>query len=360
MLSSVSSRLAYPYTLVSIYRQYLLSSEDINLLISESCGDDVARILNKAGLDSMSNDMDDKGFCQYSGNKMDDLFLSHFVNHSINIVRAFSGGEHQFLMHWLRQVEISNIKAILRGKAMRRSADVIEKQLFDLGPFTTLSTEVLLHAEDVPEVLRQLEQSPYAALAHFTIAQYNRAHNDRHMQIFSLETSVDKQFFIGLVRRVNMLSQVDKAALHPLVGRIIDQVNLVRLLRYRLNYELSPSHTYFLLSTGGFHLKQQELLQLVKITHIENLQSLLSGSLSEQIGENLPADQQTIQMINSIMEKDVIEQAQKVLTMKPFSIATVYAYLLIRRYQLSLIHAILKGRSMQVDENSIRFITGVT
>ena len=130
------------------------------------------------------------------------------------------------MIYWLRQIENRNIKTILRGKAMLRSSRDIESKLFDLGTFTSLPIDDLMHAEDVSEVLRQLEKTCYASLAYYTHEQY-----EQQKDIFNLETSVDQQFFIGMLRRVNMLESHDKAQMHPLLGRIIDQMNLVRLLQ---------------------------------------------------------------------------------------------------------------------------------
>lgn len=353
MLSSLTAKLAYPYTLISLYKKSFLTPDDINRLITENCNDDVDKILNKAGLGDLLTDKHNESICQYAEDKIESLVLNQFINQSINIVRAFSGVEHNLLIYWLRQTEISNIKSILRGKAMHRSSDMIQKDLFDLGPFTTLSIEELLQAEDVPEVLRQLEKSCYASLAHYTMTQYGQ-----NKQIFNLETSVDKQFFIGLVRRLNMLSSVDKSSLAPLLGRIIDQINLVRLLRYRVNYNLSPSHTYFLLSSGGFRLKQQELLHLVKINHMDNLLNILPENLSDHLSEKLNGKAQSIQMINSIMAQDVIEHAERILAIEAFSLASVFAYLIIRRQQLTNIHAILKGKAINMNEQAIRFAIG--
>ena len=354
MINSVSANLAYPYTLVSLYKRYFLTSEDINLLINENCTEEVDRILNKAGLESMVRDKHDEDLCQYADDKMDSLFLSQFFKQSINVVRAFSGLEHQFLLYWLRQVEINNIKTILRGKAMHRDSELIAAQLFELDAFSTLSTDKLLQAEDVSEVLRQLELTPYAALARYTMSQY-----DEQRQLFSLETSVDKQFFIGLIRRLNMLDADDKSAMHPLVGRVIDHINLVRLMRYRFNYELSPSHTYFLLSSGGFRLKQQELLQLVKINNLQGVLEELPRYLSETL--HIKSNQQLMskQSINYVMEKEVVDYAQRILGTKPFSLASVFAYLIIRRYQLFQIHAILKGKAMHMDKQTILFAIGM-
>lgn len=353
MLKTVTAKLAYPQTLITIYSGCFLTREDIELLIRNDCSNDVIEILTKAGLRHVVTDEQKDGVCFYGSDKMESLFLSEFIHQSINIVRAFSGTEHDLLLYWLRQLEICNIKTILRGKAMQRSRQAIEVELFDLGPFTTLMIDELLRAEDVAEMLRSLDNTCYASLAHYTLKQY-----EQHQKFFSLETSVDQQYFIGLIRRLNMLKVNDKSQLHPLMGRMIDQINLVRLLRYRVNYALSPSHTYFLLSSGGYRLKQQELLNLVKLSSLDNLLTELPPSLSNRLDKQLEGQKKSIQKINSFMERELIESAQTILHTESFSLTSVFAYLIIRRHQLSLVHAILKGKSMHMDEQTIRFAIG--
>lgn len=353
MYQPVTAQLAYPFTLVNLFSKFILSHRDIDLLVKENCSDVSESILIKAGLGHIKTDDKKNQQCLIDKNKMESLFLTEFISESVRIVRAFSGAEHEFLIYWLRQIEISNIKTILRGKSMRHADKVIQAQLFNLGPFTGLPLEELLQAEDVPEVLRQLAHTRYASLAYFTLSQY-----EQRKDIFGLETSVDQQFFIGLLRRFNILSSEDKQNLNPLLGRVIDQINLVRLLRYRINYDLTPSHTYFLLSPGGYRLKQPELLNLVKIQHMNNLLDELPASLAHRIMDYLNGQQKSIQLIQSLMEQDVMDYAQQLLTKEAFCLASVMAFLIIRKHQLSLVHAILKGKAMYTDEKTIRYAIG--
>jgi len=353
MLKPVAAQLAYPFTLVTLFSRFLLTHLDIDLLIRENCTDEYNQVLIKAGLRHLISDDKGKNLCLYASEKMEDLFLNQFIKQSVSIVRAFSGAERELLIYWLRQIEIANIKTILRGKSMHRDDKSIQAQLFNPGPLTGLPINELLQAEDVPEVLRLLENTRYASLAYYTLSRY-----EQHKEIFGLETSVDQQFFIGLLRRFNTQTAENQKKLNPLLGRIIDQINLVRLLRYRINYGLSPSHTYFLLSSGGYRLKQQELLNLVKIQHIENILEQLPLFLSNRLSGRLNGPQKSIQLINSVMEQDVINYAQQVLRKETFSLTSVLAFLIIRRQQLSLIHSILKGKSMHLDEKTIRFAIG--
>ncbi|MCW8932664.1 MAG: V-type ATPase subunit [Gammaproteobacteria bacterium] len=354
MIKTTPAKLSYSQTLVSLYSGCFLTHEDFDILIKNDCSDDVNLVLSKAGLSHIISESNTIDVCSYNSEKLESLFLSEFINQSINVVRSFSGTEHDLLFYWLRQIEICNIKTILRGKAMHRSNQAIEAELFDLGPYTTLPIDALIQTEDVAEVLRCLDNTFYASLAFYTLKQY-----EQHNQIFSLETSVDQQFFIGLVRRLNMLQSNDKSQLHPLLGRIIDQMNLVRLLRYRINYKLSPSHTYFLLSSGGYRLKQQDLLNLVKLKKIDNLLTELPATLATRLHSLLDGKQQSIQSINSVMESEVIDFAQYFLRVESFCLTSVFAFLIIRRYQLSLVHAILKGKAMNVNEQLIRFAIGL-
>lgn len=354
MLKPAVAKLAYVQTLVSLYSACLLTPDEIDQLVSGGCSTEESQILSKAGLGHLVPERLKDGTCLYDGEKIDSLFLSEFINQSIRIARAFSGTEHELLIYWLRQIEISNIKTILRGKAMHRSNQLIEAELFDMGPYTSLPLDDLLQTEDVAEVLRHLEQTCYASLAHYTLQQYEQ-HND----IFSLETSVDQQFFIGLMRRFTMLKKSDQLQLHPLIGRVIDQMNLIRLLRYRVNYGLSPSHTYFLLSSGGYCLKRQELLNLAKLNDLEPLINELPAMLSRKVHIRLNGYKQSIQIVNSVMEREVIDFAHAYLTTNSFTLTSVFAFLIIRRQQLSLLHAVLKGRHMRQDEQTIRFSTGL-
>jgi V/A-type H+-transporting ATPase subunit C len=353
VIKSVPANLAYAYTLITLFSKYLLSKDEINRLIDGDDHEDVSMILTQAGLSHVVIKESDANNPFGGSQKLESQFLFEYISQSIKVVRAFSGVQRDLLMYWLRIPEISNIKTILRGKAMKHSSSLIEDQLFNLGPLSTLPIKDLLQSEDVPEVLRQLEHTRYSSFALYTQGQY-----EQNKDIFSLETSVDKQFFKGLIRRLNELSEQDITLIQPLVGQFIDAINVVRLLRYRVHYKLSPSHTYFLLASGGYHLKQQDLLKLVKFNDLSEIVSHLPVRLSEQLNDFLDRQQVSIHLISAFMANQMNTYAQNFLKNNTFSFSSVMAFLIIRRYQLSLIHAIVKGKKMHIKKPYIHFALG--
>ena len=66
------------------------TNKDIDLLITNDCSDDVAQILIKAGLRHIVSEKQKDGNCLFTSEKMESLFLSEFINQSMNVVRAFS------------------------------------------------------------------------------------------------------------------------------------------------------------------------------------------------------------------------------------------------------------------------------
>jgi V/A-type H+-transporting ATPase subunit C len=279
---------------------------------------------------------------------MDNLFLSVFLNDAQSVIRSLSGRERDFFIYWVRRFELQNIKTILRGISLQRSKEDILAQLTPLGSFSILPVDELLNTDNIQEILTQLEKTPFAS-----IARYGSKNFEQNQDVFTIETAINHQYFSGLNNQLSTLSDEDQHLIQPLLGRIIDQTNLIWLLRYRLSYGLSPSHSYFLLVSGGLYLNSKALIQLSQIKKLEQIDSMLPDEMSSLI-----KDCETIHQIELSLEKDIIQYAGNLLKHPPFSSAHAFAYLVFREKQLSQIHALFKGKLLNLSDNEIAFAVG--
>jgi len=341
------ARYSYLHTLVTIFSQQLISTPQF-LKILKLPIEEIVIALENRGLDNIIKNLSQSQFKLPPAGNMDNLFLSALLKDAQSLIRSLTGIERDFFIYWVRRFELQNIKTILRGKSLQCSSDQIRGELTQLGNFSTLPVEELLSTDDIPEILNLLKNTPFSA-----IARYSSDNFEQKQDVFSVETSINHQYFNGLEKRLRMLNKQEQNTIHPILGRIIDQINLIWILRYRLNYQLSASHTYFLLASGGFHLNSNDLIRLSQIEKFEQVFAMLPQKLAVLIDH---AD--SIHTIELCLEKKIIELAQSLLRNTQFSLTQAFLYLVIREKQLFQIHALLKGKLLQLADKDIQFAMG--
>jgi V/A-type H+/Na+-transporting ATPase subunit C len=254
-----------------------------------------------------------------------------------------SGEERELLLYWLRKCEIANIKTIVRGKLGGLNANEVSGQLMELGSFATLPIDQLLHTEEVSELLRQLENSPYGNIARQARRVFEKEHH-----LYSLDAAIDRHYLLGLVQRMRALNAKQRESLLPLFSIFIDRFNLLWLLRYRSSYKLSAAETYYLLVPTPYRLNRSRLQTLVEfntwqevLAHLpEPLDSLLAGADSV-----FAVDQRLIAEIRRV--------AVQTLKWRNFTLAKVFAYVLLREMETRRVMAIVKGKQLKLNNKII-------
>ena len=265
------------------------------------------------------------------------------------LMRPVSGPSRDILAHWAHRFELANLKTIVRGVMANQKADVIESELIDLGPFTTLPLAALLRSDDITELLRNLEHTPYADIAHQT-----RRMLGTQQDAFALDAALDRRYFLALSSRAKAVGAADGHVLRSLVGSIVDRVNLVWLLRYRFVYRLPPPQAYFLLIPSGYRLNNALLLQLSQCDSQDQLLQQLPDLLRERLSGCT-----TIFEITQSLEKETWEVASRVLGLSTFNIGRALAYLVLRERDLRRLRAVARGQWLGVSREMILTAVGL-
>jgi V/A-type H+-transporting ATPase subunit C len=328
------TKYAYLNARVSILAGRLLSETRLTELLNQPLGQQ--RTGNSA-LDEWLNDVN------MDPSRLEQAWLMKMLTDFEVLIRPLSGEERELLLYWLRKCEIANIKTIVRGKLGGLSANEMSSQLMELGSFATLPIDQLLHTEEVSELLRQLENSPYGNIARQARRVFEKEHH-----LYSLDAAIDRHYLLGLVQRMRTLNAKQRESLLPLFSIFIDRFNLLWLLRYRSSYKLSAAETYYLLVPTPYRLNRNRLQSLVEfntwqevLVHLpEPLDSLLAGADSV-----FAVDQRLIAEIRRV--------AVQTLKWRSFTLAKVFAYVLLREMETRRVMAIVKGKQLKLNNKII-------
>lgn len=340
-MPGVVARYAYLNARVSGMSTRLLSADEIEALIDrETASFDATQLLPELAVL--------QGEAPIDAHFLESALLLALLDEFTVLSRSTHGEARELLIYWIRRFELANLKTLLRGKYAGQPASMIRQELVQLGSFASLPVDQLLAAEDIPELLRQLENSPY----HPIVSQARLAF-EAQQEMFVLDATLDRRYFSVLSQRLSSFSGEERRWLDRLVGVYIDHVNLVWLLRYRFAYGLPPAQAYYLLASGGHRIVARDWLQLAELQSLAAVIAALPRPLAQSL-----SGAATISEVNRRLDVETLRVAQSVLSHGFFTLARALAYLLLRETQIQQLLAVLKGRQMQLNKALIRFAAG--
>jgi V/A-type H+/Na+-transporting ATPase subunit C len=259
------------------------------------------------------------------------------------LLRPLSGRARGLLLYWPRKFELYNLKTLIRGKLNDLGMEEIRDNLHDLPENIRLPHEALLQAENVLEMLRQLEQGPYAMIAR----QARHVYEEKN-EGFSLDAAIDRLYYSGMMRHINMASSNDRHGAQKLIGGMIDRQNILWLMRYRLVYRFSSSEAYYLLITTGGRIQRASLMELANLEGLETIIDHLPSHFREPLQgvENITQVRQRLDFIIS-------SELQKLMRYSPDAVVSALSYLIVRDMDLRQLYAIIQGKLLQMDPQLI-------
>ncbi|MES9898437.1 MAG: V-type ATPase subunit [Sedimenticola sp.] len=334
---SAATTHTYLKTRAAVMSGRLISDSDLEKLMLQPVAE-----LGKA---FSLTDLLDRGVSEITLNRAAEQALIHTLMSELSVLlRPLDGTSRSVLIHWARKFELYNLKALIRGKIQGLSYEQLQDNLRDLPALISLPHEQLLRTETIPELLRLLEKTPYGDIAQ----QARRVYEEKN-EPFSLDATIDQRYYTGLIKRSRAVTDGDREPLARLIGSLIDQQNLPWLLRYRFNYELSPTKTYYLLAPSGRHLQSDRLKRMVNMENAEQVLEALPDHLKERL-----ADTSDPMATEQKMASETACQARKLLQHSDSAVTRALAYLMLREMDLRRVYAIVQGRILGLDESLIR------
>jgi V/A-type H+-transporting ATPase subunit C len=239
-----------------------------------------------------------------------------------------------FVRMWGRRDLLRNVKTILKGKALGQSEEDIHAQLLDVDPGHVLPLTALLRCASVEAVLDLLE---HTELAHW-IREARRIY-ERDPTLFGLEAALDRRYYSELWDRVEQLKPWDRQAVEALVADEIDQVNLMWLFRYRLNYRLSPAEAYYLLVPVMGRLGAEELKRLARQQSLEGM----AMALTREPFASMVRRSQTLRQVEIELSRHRARAAARALREAAFTLGEGLALLVLREIERRDLIAVLEG-----------------
>jgi V/A-type H+-transporting ATPase subunit C len=250
-----------------------------------------------------------------------------------------------FIRVWRRRELLRNLKTLLKGKALGQPADEIQAELLDVDPAHLLPVEALLRCVNLDAALDRLEAT---CLRHW-IREARRIYA-RDPTLFGLDAALDRLYYPELWHEMLRLDAADQRAVRPFVEAAIDQVNLLWLLRYRLNYRLSAGETYYLLVPVTGRITAAELKALVREESLEGM----AAKIVVQPFRDLLARCQSHWQVEAELARWRARQAARASRHAAFTLGEALAVLVAKEIECRDVVAALEGTRLGVGADAIR------
>ncbi len=280
---------------------------------------------------------------------IEDQLINHALDDFQILLRPFSGGERRFFYFAIRWFELVNLKVLIRGKFSATDSREIQRRLVNLGHFADLPVKKLLETDDPYEMLRLLETTAYASI----VRQARRVYEEQGNNLFLLDATIDRSFFIDLYQRTRFLDAKDAEHVGQVLGSMLDRFNLLWLLRYRFSYGLSAAKSFYLLTSVGNQLKSVELMRLAKMDSLEQVIAALPNPY-----QKLLANVETISDMETAMEYYSLSVAERTLHSDANLVSRIFAFILLREAEVRFLQALIKGKRLGFDDALIKQAVG--
>jgi V/A-type H+-transporting ATPase subunit C len=322
---------AYLNTRVSVMSTGLFDTDAVGRLAQMQ----LPELAERFGLTAL---LDDQQSVQTRSRAIEQTLIQVLLAELQVLVRPMNATARAILLAWGRKYALFNLKTLIRGKLHELDQKEIRDNLFDLPPNIRLPDQEMLRAENVLELLRQLEAGP-----HRLIARQAREIYEQRREPFALEAAIDQRYYAGLLRQVMQVYDDNLQPLQRLVGAELDRTALLWLLRFRFSYQLSPSETFYQLVPSPRLLTRERLLALVNLETFQAVLEALPPPL-----DTLLAESRTVIEVQHRMGRHLCEEARLILHQSQSGVARALAYLMLREIDLLLMFALVQGRLLDL------------
>jgi len=140
----------------------------------------------------------------------------------VMVIRSTSGVVRALFAALFRRLEVKNLKAVIRAKAVAGTEAVM---LFPVEAFFKRRISRLMDVDSLEGVIKQLEK-PYRSVLEEALSAYEKS-----KRLLVLERALDAEYSNALWDRIETLRGTDRELVRELIGTEFDITNIRTLLR---------------------------------------------------------------------------------------------------------------------------------
>ena len=243
--------------------------------------------------------------------------------------------ERVFVSLLMQRYEIEDLKVVLRlwhSKEPVRCEDYVLGE--NIGP--GIDYEKIASAGTIEEVIILLDKTDYKEPLMAAREKFKSTKS-----LFYLEASLDVDYYKRLTASISGFSRTDKRVASKILSIEVDSENIQWLIKMRKYYGLALSDMFEWFMPGG-SIKAHSAFK--DLSASDGIAGVIESTM---LGPYLPVKDlagESIHLIENFLYEILLKEVKRVLGGNPFTIGTVYGYLILKRRETKNIISLLYAK----------------
>jgi V/A-type H+-transporting ATPase subunit C len=254
--------------------------------------------------------------------------------------------------------EIENLKNAVRiffdRKIRNREGDDSHHYILRQRIIHDFSVDRIINAENIEEVVKSLENTPYSRL----LSQHSEEIL-REGSLFIFEVSLDHFYYRNLLETAEHMQPRDRKDSLRIIGVEIDLHNVNWIIRLRKFYDLSLEQVLGIIIPGGYQLSGELLNETYASQDVSRIVQGIVRShpgLSTIVNSQAADSISRLLLVERLLEQIMLYEIKRILTGYPFTIGIVLSYFLLKHREMNKVKAILNAKQYRLPEEQIQGI----
>ncbi len=341
---------AYACTRVRSRKKFLIKPEEYTRL-AEMDSTSVARFIGesqyKKEIETLSSEL--------SGTELIEMATYLNLATTYQHIMTYCKGEAVTILEiYLSELDMKNLKTILRGVFHRAEAKEIRRNLIPGGRFIERYGERLLSANDVREVVGSLKGSIYYA----PLSKVLEKNPEVNTLIF-LEDALDIAYYSYLLDSLKGKG-TSTELFRVFIAREIDMKNLITLMQVKMEEEMYEGVEVAprdIIIPGGKELSTDVLLDLYSSPDLKHLFGALEKySFHEAIELHIEGvlEGEGLNELVGAIERHHLSQVARFASRYPLSILPIVHYLVLKKEEVDNLRIIARGKERGLEPDMIK------
>lgn len=342
--------------LMAVKRNTLVSAKELNELTERNLNFFISKLL-----DSPYRKELDTIYTQNANiSNLEDVFLIHF-NNMLNQIANLAPKSIANLIHiYINKFEIDTLKALITLKHAKLKSEDAWRYITPVGRLNKKRCQQILEeAEDINALLKLIPDLDYSYIIYKKMPKFEETG-----LVYLLESELNKNYYNELWGVVSKLRGLDKKIAKDIIGLEIMANNVKVIIRYidvGLKKETMMNSLIIIPEVMNYSCMEKVIEktsirdaidEMVEIS--ENMgrdYRYMFESIKDTYDPSVPASQ-----IENIVDKSILESSQLMVKRYTpyFNIASLFAFMTMKWYEIRNLRAILQGLSNNVPSSIIK------
>jgi V/A-type H+-transporting ATPase subunit C len=252
--------------------------------------------------------------------------------------------EREFVSILMQRYEIEDLKVVLR---LWYSKEPVKVEDYILGGKIRfgIDYEKIASAETIEEVIVLLDKTDYKEPLLLARDKFKSTKS-----LFYLEASLDIDYYNRLIACIDAFSATDKRVASKILAVEVDSENIQWLIKMRKYYGLALSDMLEWFMPGGSMISKSALRNLYTSEGIAKVIESIA------LGPYMPVKnmaEENIHLIESFLYEILLREVKRTLGGNPFTIGTVFGYLILKRRETKNIISLLYAKAYGVKKEDL-------